>query len=370
MKSKERIQYLLSLGVSILIALAIGALLMLVSGHDPVQGYRSLIEGAGFIGPRKAQAIGNTLYKSAQLIITGLATAVASSAGVFNVGGEGQMYLGALGSCYLATLLVGVSPWIAMPLCFLAAVLCGSVYAFIPAVMKVKLNINEVISTIMLNSVAIFFCAYMAKGPLKTTERGITAGTQRISSVFQFDRIIFSNSDVLSERLRMKSNLTTSVIWIALITLLIWYLMSHTTLGYRMNLSGQNSRFARFIGIRADWLGIVGMLISGAMCGALGMFENFALHSRFNPEFSNEIYFDGMLVAMIMRYRPLGIILMSFFFGALKTGAVSMQQDIPSELILIVQSVVIFLMAAQEGIVARLRVKHARKHPSIAKEVG
>ncbi len=160
--------------------------------------------------------------------------------------------------------------------------------------------------------------------------------------------------------------------YIAVITLAIWYLMSRTTLGFEMKLTGQNQRFAKFSGLKSSQLAILGMLLSGAMCGLLGLFETFGLQGRFKPDFSNEFYFDGMLVAMIMRYKPLGIILMSFFFGILKTGASSMQRmGIPSELIMIVQSIIIFFMAAEEGILANLRMRQARRQVrnTVSKEV-
>ena len=338
--SDARKKYLLSLFSSILMALVIGAVIMAVSGHNPLEGYAVLITGA--FGSERS--IGNTLYKTAQLCITGIATAVASQCGIFNVGGEGQMYLGAIASCWLGAALNGTSPWLAIPLCLLAAILAGALYAWIPAILKIKLNISEVITTILMNSIAIYFCTYLANGPLKTTEKGIVSGTASLDRAFRFSRLIKG------------SNLTQTVFMIAVVTLLVWYLMSRTTTGFGMKLTGENSRFARYAGLNAGMLGILGMLISGAMCGMLGMFECFGLQTRFKTDFSNEFYFDGMLVAMIMQYRPLGIILMSFFFGALKIGAVSMQSQtgISSELILIIQSVIIFFMAAQEGLLASL----------------
>ena len=353
MKNSERRQYLVTLVISIALALGVGALIMLATGHNPAEGYGALFSSA--FGSRRGW--GNTLYKSFQLCITGLATAVASSAGIFNVGGEGQMYLGALAASYLGARLTGISPWIALPVCFLAAIASGALYAWIPAVLKVKMKINEVITTILMNSIAIYFCSYMANGPLKTAERGVNTGTDAIDKLFRFKRLIPG------------SNLSETVFWIAAISLLVWYLMSATTVGYEMRLTGQNERFARFAGLKAGKLGIAGMLISGAMCGALGMFECFALQNRFKPDFSSEFYFDGMLVAMIMRYKPLGIILMSFFFGALKMGATGMQSQtgISSELILIVQSIIIFFMAAEEGVVARFRLRSVRRQ-AVGKE--
>ena len=357
MKGNERTRYLISLAVSVLLALLVGAVIMLITGHDPLEGYGALLAGA--FGDERA--IGNTLYKSAQLCITGLATAVASASGIFNVGGEGQMYLGALASAWLGALLKGWSPWIAVPACFLIAILAGAAYAWIPAILKIKLKINEVITTILMNSIAIFFCTYMANGPLKTAERGVSQGTDAIDKAFRFSRLVRS------------SNLTETVFWIALISLFVWYLMSRTTTGYEMKLTGQNSRFAKFAGLKAGTLGILGMLISGAMCGALGMFETFGIQTRFKPDFSSQFYFDGMLVAMIMKYKPHGTILMSFFFGALKIGAVTMQSrtGISSELILIVQSIIIFFMAAEEGIMTSLRARRSVRKASmtISKEV-
>lgn len=368
MRNKARVEYLVSLTGSVLLAGVLGSIIMVLTGHAPLEAWGALFAGAfgdirltspsDFLSTLLNRNFSNTLYKSAQLCITGLATAVASQAGIFNVGGEGQMFLGALASAYFGALLTGVSPWLALPACLLAAVAAGALYALIPALLKVKLHINEVITTILMNSIAIYFCNYMSTGPLKDPTQ--TKGTAKIAG------------DLMFSKITRGSNLTESVFYIAIISLLVWYIMSRTTAGFEMKLSGQNSRFARFSGIKADKLAIIAMLVSGAMCGLLGMFETFGVQGRFKPDFSNEFYFDGMLVAMIMRYRPLGIILMSFFFGILKTGAIKMQSQVgvSSELIMIVQSIIIFFMAAEEGVMAEIRALRTRRHAaqSIRKE--
>lgn len=342
-REKERLQYLVSLCISVGLALLVGAVIMACTGHSPLEGYGAML--GGVFGSRRG--MGNMLYKSVQLAVTGLATIVASRAGVFNVGGEGQMYLGALASAWLGTLLTGLPAWVTVPVCILGAVIAGACYAWIPAVLKVKLNVNEVITTILMNTIAIKFCSWMATGPLHTAERGVSQGTAKLAPEYLFGRLVPG------------SQLNTSIWMIAGVTLFVWYLMNKTSTGFEMRLTGENSRFARFIGIRADRLGIAGMLISGAMCGLLGMSETFGVQNRFRPDFSNEFYFDGMLVAMIMRYDPLGTILMSFFFGILKMGGIAMQSrtGISSELILIIQSIIIFFMAAEEGILAEWRMK-------------
>ena len=177
--------YLLSLAISIALALLVGAGIMLATGHDPIAGYGAMLSGA-LSSPR---AIGNTLAKSATLCLTGLATAVAAQAGIFNVGGEGQLYFGAMASALLGSALTGLPAVIAMPLCLLAAMAAGGLWALIPAWLKVRMNVNEVVTTIMLNSVAIYFCAFLSNGPLKTSERGIASGTAKID-VVRLERLI------------------------------------------------------------------------------------------------------------------------------------------------------------------------------------
>ncbi len=338
-------EYLLSLVVSVALALLVGAGIMIASGHNPMDGYSALIQGA--FGNQRA--VGDTLAKSATLCLTGLAMAVAASAGIFNVGGEGQLYLGAMASALVGGYCAGLPPHIGIPLALLAAMLAGGLYALLPAWLKVKLKVNEVVTTIMLNSAAIYFCAFLANGPLKTAEKGIASGTVKIDALYMFPRII------------KLSNLTDSIFLAAGIALLIWYLMKQTSGGFEMRLTGENPRFARYMGIGTDKLMLTSMLISGAICGLVGMFEVFGLHKRFVTSVSSEFYFDGMLVAMIMRYNPGGIALMSLFFGALKIGATGMEKvGIPSETILIVQSVIIFFMAAESGITAGIKARRIR----------
>lgn len=356
MKQQSNLQYLLSLTVSVVLALVLGGVIMLASGFDPIEGYSLMLSGA--FGTQRA--IANTLSKAATLCLTGMATAIAAQAGIFNCGGEGQLYLGAMASAYVGSRLTGVSPIIAVPLCLLAAILAGALYALIPAVLKVKLKVNEVITTIMMNTAAIYFCSYLANGPLRTAEKGISSGTDAIDAAFMFEKLV------------RRSNLTESIFISLAIALLAWYVLCRTTVGYQMKLTGQNRRFAMFSGIKANKLAIWSMLASGAICGLVGMFEVFGLHKRFIESVSNEFYFDGMLVAMIMRYNPLGIILMSLFFGAMKIGGANMElnANIPSSLIVIIQSIIIFFMAAEQGVMNILRLKRAQKKAALTLQKG
>ena len=342
--------YLISLLLSVVLALLVGAGIMLITGHDPIQSYTSLLTGA--LG--KPRAVGNTLAKTITLCLTGLAMSLAAKAGMFNVGGEGQLFLGAMAAAVVGARVQGPA-WLVVILSLLAAMAAGGLYALVPGWLKVKWKVDEVITTIMLNSVAIYFCSYLANGPLKTAERGIATGTDSIMKEAAFTPLI------------KLSNLTTGAFYAAVVVLIVWYIMNRSSVGFEMKLTGENDTFARYGGISTGSLMLWSMVFSGAICGMVGMLEVFGLHKRFITTVSNEFYFDGMLVAMIMRYNPLGVVLMSFFFAILSIGGKSMEltAGVPSELILIVQSIIIFFMAAESGIRTalsnRLSVRRARR---------
>lgn len=346
---QKKKSYLISLFLSIFAALMIGAALMIVTGYNPIEGYAAMLKGA--FG--SSRVFGNTMAKMLTLCLTGLAMAVGSQAGMFNVGGEGQLFLGGLAATMTAVYLQGVSPFIAVPLAFLSAALAGGIYAWIPAMLKVKLNVSEVITTIMLNSVAIYLCTYLtnSSGPLRTHDRGVMAGTDAVPKDFMFEQVI------------ARSNLSTAIIYSAVIAFLCWYVMKKTSVGLEMKVTGENQRFAFFSGLGKDKIMIGAMVASGAICGLVGMFEVFGYQQRFLPSISNEFYFDGMLVAMIMNYSPLGIILMSFFFAVIDIGANAMELSIgiSGELSEIIFSIIIFLMAAEGGISKAIRERQTRR---------
>lgn len=346
---KKNKTYLISLALSIIVALIIGGILMIVTGFNPIEGYAAMVKGV--FG--SARVFGNTLTKMITLCLTGLAMTVAAKAGMFNVGGEGQLFLGGLAATVTGVYLQGVSPVIALPLAFLSAAAAGGIYAWIPAVLKVKLKVSEVITTIMLNSVAIYVCTYLvnSNGPLATKDFGVMGGSDAVPEAFRFAQII------------PKSNLSTAIFYSAVIAFLCWYLMQKTSLGLEMKITGENERFAFFAGLPKDKIMIWSMIVSGIICGLVGMFEVYGYQIRFQDSISNEFYYDGMLVAMIMNYNPVGIILMSFFFAVIDIGANAMEfsTGVSGEISDIIFSIIIFLMAAEGGITKAFTAKRQQK---------
>ena len=356
MKKKFDYGYLLSLTLALVLALTLGGIIMALAGHNPFQAYGELCKGAtglkslGEIGQLfSKRQFGNTIEYAMVLFLTGLACAIGARVGIFNVGGEGQLYLGAIVSAYLGVVLTDLPAIIVIPVAALGAMAAGGFYAWIPGVLKVKLKVNEVITTIMMNSIAIFLCAWLSSGPWKTSHPNRVSGTDTLAENLRFDKLIPG------------SNLTTAIFVSAIIAFLVWYVMGKTTKGYEMRLVGQNPRFAFFSGLKVDRTIIGSMVVSGMICGLVGMFEVYGLKGNYQDGISKEYYFDGLLVAMIMRYNPAGIIPMSFLFAFLKVGAAGMELNagVPGELYRIIQAIIIFFLAAESGVKQLLSARKA-----------
>lgn len=350
---KKRIDpgYLISLLLSVVLAFVIGAVILAIAGFSPGKAYLAMLNGAF----SSARHIGDLLEYAMVLCLCGLACVLGARVGIFNVGGEGQLLLGAIAACQVGVWLDGLTPWLVLPLAALAAMAAGGLYALIPGVLKVKVKVNEVITTIMLNTVAASFCQYLAKGPWQNANKNMVAATEQLNARYWFGGLIGG------------SNLSTAILAAAVLALVIWYVMQKTSRGYEMKLTGQNERFARFIGIRTDRLVLVCMLLSGALCGLVGMFRVYGAEHLFRDSISRDYYFEGLMVAMIARYQPLAVVFLSLFFAALKIGAQGMElaAGVPNQIYLIIQTVVIFLMAAESGLFGALQ-----KRVSKGKEAG
>ena len=350
-KNNKTLRYLLSLTVSILLAFLVGAVILLCTGHSPLTAYGAMLEGA-FSAPRH---LGDMLEYAMVLAVCGLACDLGSRVGIFNVGGEGQLLLGAIAAAQVGVWLNGSSPWLVWPLAALAAIAVGGVYALIPGVLKVKVKVNEVITTIMLNTVAASLCQFLAKGPWRNANPNMVATTQNLNVNYWFGGLIRG------------SNLSTAIFAAAIIAFFVWYIMQKTTPGFEMKLTGQNPRFARFSGMRVDRKIILCMTISGAMCGLVGMFRVYGAEHLYKSSISNDYYFEGLMVAMIARYQPLATILLSLFFAVLKIGAEGLQQvGVPNQFYRIIQTIIIFFMAAQSGFLQALSNRRSQREARAA----
>ncbi len=353
-RKKPDLTYLLTLAGGLAIALMIGAALLAVTGYDPIAAYKAMLSGAF----SNARHLGDTLEYAMVLCLCGLACVIGSRVGIFNVGGEGQLLLGAIFSAQAGVWLAGSSPWLVIPAAALTAMAVGGFYAWIPGVLKVKLKVNEVITTIMLNSIAAFICQFLAKGPWKNSNSNIVAGTQDLDPAYWLARLVPG------------SNLSTAIFAAIVMTFLTWYIMTKTATGYEMKLTGQNPRFARFAGLRVDRTVLAAMVVSGMMCGLVGMFRVYGAAHIYKASISNDYYFEGLMVAMIAGYMPVPTIVISVIFAVLKIGAQGMETaaGVPNQIYLIIQTIVIFCMAAERGVVSGVRERAARRRARAAAE--
>ena len=334
--------YLLSLGLSILCALIVGALVLLAAGFRPLEAYGAMMTGA--FG--NSRHIGDLLEYAMVLCLCGLACVLAARVGIFNVGGEGQLILGAIVACQVGIWMKDSSPWLVLPCAALVAMATGGLYALIPGVLKVKVKVNEVITTIMLNTVAVCLCQYLVKGPWKSSNKNMVAATEKLDPSHRLGTLIPG------------SKLSTAIFVAIGLTLLIWFVMSKTVTGYEMSLTGQNPRFAFFSGIKTAPLILWCMVLSGALCGLVGMLRVYGAEHIYKSSISNDYYFEGLMIAMIAAYEPLPVIGLSVFFAVLKVGAEELQYiGIPSQIYQIIQTVVIFSMAAQGSFLQWLKAK-------------
>ena len=348
---KLNLRYLVSLLISIVLAFIIGAGILALSGFSPLKAYGAMLSGAF----DSARHVGDFLEYAMVLCICGLACVLGARVGIFNVGGEGQLLLGAIFACQVGVWLDGLSPWIVIPAAALAAMAAGGVYAFIPGVLKVKVKVNEVITTIMLNTIAAYLCQYLAKGPWKNANKNMVAATEQLNAQYWFGNVI------------PRSSLSTAIFAAAIIAFIVWYVMQKTSRGFEMRLTGQNPRFARFSGIRTDRLVILCMVISGAMCGLVGMFRVYGAEHLYRDSVSRDYYFEALMVAMIAQYKPVTVIFLSLFFAVLKIGAQGMELiGVPSQIYLIIQTVIIFFMAAESGISSSLQASAQKRKARLA----
>ena len=319
---------------SVVLGLFAGAIIMWIFGFDAIGAYMALFQGV--FGD--SYVLGETIRAITPLILTGLAVAFAFKTGLFNIGVEGQLIIG-----WLAAIYVGVSfdlpPIIHVPLAVAAAAVAGALWAFIPGFLKAKLHVHEVITTIMMNYIALHTSNYLIRTFLKSaterTERiNPTASLQVewLTALFPFSRIHIG-------------------IFIALIgAFVLWFILSRTTLGFELRAVGINSHASEYAGMNVKRNIIISMMISGAFAGIAGAAEGLGTfgYAPISAGFTG-IGFSGIAVALLGANTAIGVILAASLFGGLQVGAMTMQgiSRVPVEIIDVVIALIIFFVASQ-----------------------
>lgn len=315
------------------LSLLIGAGVIAILGYSPIEAYTQLFRGA-FVGKLN---FGGTLERFVPLMLTALAFAVSAKVSVFNVGVEGELYLGAIAAAWAGFAFKGLSPFVHVPLCIFAALLAGGAWAFIPGALRAYWKVNEICVTILMNYVAIYITSYLVAYPL-SAKTGVpqTPLMEQSARLFRIMR-------------PSRANIGLFIALGALV--LVWFLLTRTTWGYRIRQVGQNPTFAEYAGIRAKATVIWGMILSGALGGLAGALEVMGIYGYFLDSFSPGIAFDGMLASLIAKNDLKMVPVLAFFLAVLKAGALGMERftGVPKALVDSIIAVFI-LIAAMEGL--------------------
>jgi simple sugar transport system permease protein len=326
---------------AVLAALAIGAVIIALSGADPLQAYAALLEGA--VG--RSRAIERTLEKATPLIFGGLAVALAFRGGLFNIGAQGQLIFGAIFAAFAGFAITGLPAAVHIPLALLVGALMGALWGALPGMLKAYTGAHEVITTIMLNFVALNLTDWLADGPWKDRSPGnIVARTPAVAE---------------SAVLPTVGIVPLGVVLALLVALLVWWVIWRTTLGFELRTVGLNPSAALYAGISTRWVTVLAMVTSGFLAGLGGAVETLGVVGRFQPGFNVGLGFTAITIALLGRTHPLGVIPAALLIGAMQAGASRMQFDagVSPEIIDVVQALILFFVAADVIIRRLLRLR-------------
>lgn len=316
--------------IAIVLSFAIGAVIVLATGNNPLTAYSALIGGA--FG--SATGLGRTLLYTTPLIFTGLAVAVAFRAGLFNIGGEGQLYIGAITAAWLGVSLGGLG-LVAIPLALAACLLTGFMWGSIPGFLKAYFGAHEVITTIMLNFVAINLAYYLAQNPLR--QDGPIPGTESIPDEASIPLIGLGLG-------RTNYGIAIALLAAVAVYLLLW----RTGLGFRIRAVGLSPGAAGYAGMGIGMNTVLALAIGGSLAALGGGVEILGVYGNMDVPFVANLGFNGIGVALLGRTHPVGVVFGALLFGALTSGAQEMQfvTDVPLQLASVLLAVILLLVTA------------------------
>src|SRR5512134_1160650 len=328
--------------IATLTALAVGAVMLLFLKVNPIEAYKALWDGA--FG--SSNAFAETLVKATPLLLVGLGICISFRGDVINIGGEGQMIVGALFATWVGLTLTGLPGWLVITLSMLAGFLGGAIWGGIPGLLKAYFRVNEILSTVMMNAIAVQLMNFLLGGamidPIQAERASKIPQTARLLNEFQLPRLVPT---------RLHLGALIAVILAILVYILLW----RTTLGYRIRAVGQNPHASRYAGIKVPRYIVLALLLSGAFAGLAGAIQVYGVNYRMITDGSSSGFtggagFNGIVAALFGQLHPLWSIPASILFGALLVGANSMQRvvQVPSALITALNGLVVVFVVSSE----------------------
>ena len=318
------------------IALGVAFVVVLLTSKAPFEALNVLLTQI----PQKPRTIGLWLDDAAKLTITGLAFSLVFQARQFSMGVQGQVYVGAIAATYVALSPLGAT-WAGIPLGMTAGMLAGAIWGFIPGIAKAKLGANEIVSSLMLNYIAIELCNYLVRAQLPKPAVGVLTtndfpDTAVLPQLIKFDGLNITRLDY-------------GFVFALVAVLIVWFALYRTSWGLKLRLVGHNARFAEYAGIKATFIMVSAMTASGALGGMLGsMVVQGQGWGKLTVLFEGNLAFEGILVAIVARSRPLAVPFVALFYGYLRQGAqlMNIRTDVPAEVIGVVTAIIILLVSS------------------------
>ena len=368
LKSLRRAGRALALPVgSVLLAFVVGGIIVAITGGNPFLAYQALICGGFGLfcygGEPSVLQLSNTLVFVTPLIMAGIAVALPFRAGMFNIGAEGQLIMGAIGAAFVGIHLGGLPGFVLVPLVLIAGMIGGAIWGGIVGVLKATTGAHEVVTTIMLNFVAQWFLRFLIiGGPMQQTssKSAPIAASARLPTFLPHDNsIIFG---LPGSVYRAHTGLIVALLAAGVFAFLLW----RTALGYEIRAVGQSQRAARYAGISVRQTLIVTMLIAGAFAGLAGAVQIAGVdHNLTDQYFTDTTGFDAIAVALLGLNTAVGIILAALLFGALHAGGSVMQSDagVSGNLVFVLEALILFSIAANFLGSVKLRIPGIGRMP-------
>lgn len=343
--------------ISLVLVLLIGAFMFAIQGENPVDAVQAMIQGA--LGSRTA--IGNSLRWSMPSILTGIAAAIAFKSGVTNLGVEGQLYFGALATAVAGYMITGISSAILhTALCLIFGILAGTIYALLPALMRLLLHVDEMISTMMLNYIAVLATEY-----LTIQLMGISAVANPLS-VETVEVCPTATLPVIIQGTKANAGIFICVAVVVMVAMLYKYFIK----GYELKQVGENIRFSQLGGVKTKTTFISIFLISGAIGGLTGSVEVLGTYKKFTAGFSKNLGWDGVMIARIANNNPFGVLIVSLLWGMIKAGSLQMERvtNINRMTVTLLQAIFVMLITIDFSKVFELAKKITHRAQRSGKE--
>lgn len=330
--------------LAVVIALGIGFIITLIVSDEPVKAYTAFL-----FGPlTKINRVGDWIEESITLTFLGLAVAIVFKAKQFSLGQEGQMVLGALVSGAIA-LFVPLPIYLRIPLALVAAMVVGFVWGWLPGYLKAYLNANEIVSTLMLNSIAVLFYEWLLTYYIKPPNAGYTASdtfsAEGTLPTF-FPPLPFLTG--LRTQFINQTNISIMLYLAIIAVIVVYYLMYRTPFGYELRMVGANPKFARYGGINVRKTIVLAFAVSGILAGLAGAHLSMGIHRKLILNISFALGFEGIVVSLLANNNPLAIPFAALAYGYLRAGANIMERssDMSREMVLVIQGIIILLVTA------------------------